>query len=829
MHINPRRLATAIALFGVLFGWSLPSNAGVQRIVIDQTLSVMFSPVPLGSSINGAATPYTVYQGRIFGTLDPDNPHNAVITDINLAPKTNGKVNYIANFQIVTPTNPSARSGLLIYGVSNRGGNAIPVPSATSLGTLIQGATYVQSGWQGDLLAECSLLVAAAYPCIDLNTGPYGSLTANATGTVTTFTPPTVPGEIPNTTKLTSYVIQVPVATKDGKAPNGNNTITGPVYSHVAPKTSGPTAQLIISNSPSAVAGTGSPPATGGVFTPYQPATSDTTKATFWSETSQTLGGVNTDKEPVSSSDWSWAYCPNGSGGAGYTPSTTWICLKNPATGFDPGRLYEIVFPAANPLVLGVGYAATRDLVSFLHHGNNAPGGGSNPISGSVTKTLIVGSSQSGAFIRALIFYGFNEDENGHGFNNDEHSHDFDDEHGHGHEHGRIVFDGANPQIDGRMLWLNERFAQPTVLLQLYMGGNEAPVWWTNYPNEARHLGANGLLRRCKESNTCPEILEWFGELEFYGEKMGPDITGYCVICRNDIPVPQNVHRFYHPGTSHGGGAGGVAGFSWSAPPATPVNSNQMYPSNLNPETQTNNALLQDFIQLLMTGAAMPTSTPGVEWPTVQHRQLVANNAADVGFPNIPGFPYGGNNAWPPIVYDFGPGVNYDQETGVATIQPPKVMQVLTPYVPHVNMDGNDDGGSVPSVLFQAPLGTYTGWNIIPSPSPYAGQQDSLAGGFWPFWDTLQHRMTLGNGDPRRSLEERYGTHNGYVCVVTKAANRNVAKGFLLVSDANTLVSQAAAGNVLLGYPVTPDDQNLENSLCSSSDAHAITATGWIH
>lgn len=781
MYTNIRRLASAVALFGAVFGWSLPSDAGIQKIVVDQTATVMFSPVPLNSSIPGSPVSYTVYQGRIFGALDPNDPHNTVITDINLAPQTSGKVGYIANFQIVTPTDPSARSGLLIYGVSNRGGNAITTTA------LLQGATYVQSGWQGDLLAECSKLVPAPYPCIDLNTGPYGNLSAAGV-----FTPPTASGLIPGTTSLTRYVIQVPVATKDGKPlkPDGSNTITGPVYSHVAPKTSGPTAQLIISNSPSV----------GGVFTPYQPATTDTSQATLWSESSQTLGGVDTDKVTLSSDAWSWAYCPSGAPG---TPNTTWICLKNGAT-FDPNRLYEIVFPAANPLVLGVGYAATRDLVSFLHYGTSAPGGGSNPIAGTVAKTLIVGSSQSGAFIRGGIFYGFNEDEN-----------------------GRIVFVGANPQIDGRMLWLNQRFAQPTVLLQLYMGGNEAPVWWANSPNDARHLGADGLLRRCKQNNTCPEVLEWFGELEFYGEKMGPDITGYCVVCRSDIPVPQNVHRFFHPGTSHGGGAGGVAGFSWSAPPALPVNSNQMYPSNLNPERETNNALLADFIQFLMTGAPMPTSTPGDEWPTVQHRQLVANNAADVGFPNIPGFPYGGNNAWPPIVYDFGPGVDYDQETGVASIQPPKVLQVLTPYVPHVNSDGNADGGSVPSVLFQAPLGTYTGWNIIPAPSPYAGQQDSLSGGFWPFWDTQANRVA--HGDPRPSLEERYGTHAGYVCVVTAAANRNVAKGFLLVSDAQNLISQATTGNVLSGYPVTADDMNLQNSLCSSSDAQGITATGWIH
>jgi hypothetical protein len=783
-----RHLVPAMSLLGLVIGWSSPSDAGIEKIVIDVTATVMLSPIPLGSSIPDAPTSYTVYQGRIFGALDPDDPHNTVITDINLAPKTNGRVGYIANFQIVTPKNPTDRSGLLINGVSNRGGNAIPT------GALIKGATYVQSGWQGDLLAECSLLTPAPYPCVDLNSGPYGILNT----TTLALTPPTVPNEVPHTTPLTSYVIQVPVATKDGLAPNANgtNTVTGPVYSHVAPGTSGSTAQLIISNSPTGP--------NGAPFTPYQPASPDTTKATFWSVASQTLGGVDADKKTISSGAWSWAYCPSGSPG---TPNTTWICL-NGAT-FDPGRLYEIVFTAANPLVLGVGYAATRDFVSFLRYESSAPGGGTNgganPILGYVKKTLNVGSSQSGAFIRGSIFYGFNEDEK-----------------------GRIVFDGANPQIDGRMLWLNQRFAQPTVLLQLYMGGEEAPVWWANYPNEARHLGADGILRRCKQSNNCPEILEWFGELEFYGEKMGPDITGYCVVCRTDIPVPQNVHRYYHPGTTHGGGGGG---FAWSAPPTTlPVSTTQMFPSNPNSERETNNALMADFIQFLMVGRAMPDSRPGSEWPTVQHGQLVPNNAAAVGFPNIPRFPYGGNNAWPPIVYDFGPGVDYDQQTGVATIQPPTVLQVLTPYVPHVNKDGNDDGGSVPSVLFQAPLGTYTGWNIIPPPSPYAGQQDSLAGGFWPFWDTKANRMSLGAGDPRPSLEERYGTFQGYVCVVTAAANRNVAKGFLLVSDAQKVISQAKASTTILGGSFTPtsDDIALAASLCSSPNAQALTATGWV-
>jgi len=80
----------------------------------------------------------------------------------------------------------------------------------------------------------------------------------------------------------------------------------------------------------------------------------------------------------------------------------------------------------------------------------------------------------------------------------------------------------------------------------------------------------------------------------------------------------------------------------------------------------------------------------------------------------------------------------------------------------------------------------------------------------------------------RPSLEERYGTHQGYVCVVTAAANRNVAKGFLLVSDAAKLIGLATASSVLQSLMATPADNALAASLCSSPDAQTLTATGWV-
>ena len=530
-----RYLVPAFAVFGAMIGWSSPSHAYVQQIVIDQTAIANYIPIPLGSSTPGASTSYTVYQGRIFGALDPHDPHNAIITDIDHAPTTSGRVDYIATFQIVTPTDPAQRSGLMIHEVPNRGGNAINTSS------LIQGATYVQSGWQGDLLAQCSPSAAIPYPCFDLNSGPYGSLNT----TTGVFTPPQVPdvAGVEGFKVLANFVVQVPVATN----PNGKDPITGQVYSHVCTGTNGcglavgtttSTAQLVIQ---------------GPAFAPYQPASMDTDQAEFWTVSSQTFEGMSSKETPIPSHQWAWAYCPSGWPG---TPNPNWICLKNGP--FNPNLLYEMAYTAKNPLVLGVGFAAFRDLGSFLRYETAAPGGGSNPIAGTVSKAYTVGASQSGAFLHGFIFYGFNDDERSR--DNGGRDDRARDDRGHD-EGGRVVFEGAWPQIDGRMMVMNIRWGQPNNLMYLYMGGDEAPVWWADYPNLARGLPANGMLHRCAQNNTCPEILETFASAELYSEKFAASLCGFT--CIEDIPIPANVHRYFTPGGTHGGGA---ANFTWTSP-----------------------------------------------------------------------------------------------------------------------------------------------------------------------------------------------------------------------------------------------------------------------
>jgi hypothetical protein len=113
--------------------------------------------------------------------------------------------------------------------------------------------------------------------------------------------------------------------------------------------------------------------------------------------------------------------------------------------------------------------------------------------------------------------------------------------------------------------------------------------------------------------------------------------------------------------------------------------------------------------------------------------------------------------------------------------------------VPRTDSDGNELAG-IPSLLHQAPLGTYLGWNVTAS-GYFKGRACGFSGGFIPFARTKEQRLAAG--DPRPSLEERYGTHERYVEKVREAARRMVQQRFLLQDDARQLVREAEASAVL--------------------------------
>ena len=206
-----------------------------------------------------------------------------------------------------------------------------------------------------------------------------------------------------------------------------------------------------------------------------------------------------------------------------------------PQGGFDPAYLYELVYTAKDPPVLGTGLAATRDIVSFFRHAARDDSGTDNPLKGKVSHVVAQGISQAGNFVRTFLHLGFNEDES-----------------------GRVVWDGANAHIAARQLPINFRFARPGGAAGMYEPGSEGVLWWGDYRDEARGRPESPACSPVAAPRApVPKVFETFGSAEFWGLRMSPNLVG--TRADRDIPLPANVRRYYFPGTTHGGGVGGFS------------------------------------------------------------------------------------------------------------------------------------------------------------------------------------------------------------------------------------------------------------------------------
>jgi hypothetical protein len=481
----------------------------------------------------------------------------------------------------------------------------------------------------------------------------------------------------------------------------------------------------------------------------YPAATLDTSKATLISATSEKAEGVKSGVMKIASTDWAFASCETTPFPG--TPDPTRVCLKN---GFDPARLYELQYTVKDPLVLGIGFAATRDLNSFFRYEKADASGTPNPVAGMVRWGISEGSSQSGAFLRAYIRLGFNQD-----------------------EAGRIVWEGSNPNIASRVIDMNRRFASPGTDVELYGLGNEAPLWWEDWNDTPRGRGTAGLLDRCRASNTCPKILETFGAAEIWNLRASLMLVGSDA--KRDIPIPDNVRRYYFPSVTHGGGRGGFSSAEAAA------NACEL-PANPAPSAPMRSALLQGLVAWVTTGAAMPPS----RYPKLADGTLVPDQKTTFPFPAIPGRPSPVQR--PLLDYGLGGSFNYQDASGVLTA-PTSIERSLPQVVVKIDADGNEVAG-IKSPLLAAPLGTYTGWNVTAA-GPLKGQSCALQGGFIPFAKTKAERMA--QGDPRPSLEERYTSHDEYVKNVRDAAAKLVSEHYLLQQDADAMIKQAEASDVL--------------------------------
>ena len=693
--VNWKRSAMAILVGGML---SLNAQARVTQIVIDEV-----KPIP---TLGYAGIAYEQIAGRAFGELDPANPKNAIINDIELAKDPDGKVRYVATFVIDKPVDFAKATGLMWHEVPNRGRKIS--------GPVQNGDIDLISAWQGDNSGATAVRPSAG---IDL-----------------------------------PHWLSVPIARKpDGKP------ITGNVLGRIVNQSGMGSQPLIVQTNP----------------VPYKPNSLDTKLSRLVSRDFESSKGEVVGETAIPANEWAWARCDAGHPFPG-TPDPTQICLKN---GFNVHKLYQVVYPSDQAYALGIGFAAWRDVAYFFKTAKMDDAGHPNPIAGQVKQSIGRGISQSGNFLRGWLHLGFNQSES-----------------------GSQVHDGMWPIIAGRRIALNFRWAQPDGVLELYQVGSEGPQWWLPNPDPIRGGPTAGILDRCTATKTCPKIIEHFGSAEVWALKLTPEWVG--TDGKKDLPLPANVRRYYIASSGHGGGIGG---FNSSLPniglPNTgaycPGNNfgQGILPANPVPHQETINAIQEHFRNWVMNGTEPPPS----QWPRLSDGTLVPANKTAMGFPTLPRLRPTIPEADfinPVLDYDWGPNFNAVDGSGIASNAPPPIKQVLPMFAPKVNQDGNELGG-VPVVLLEAPLGTYLGWNITAGGTRpfHQNQICNYAGGMIPFADTAAKRKAAG--DPRLSLEERYGTHAGYVAAVRKATLKAKQAGFLMDWDATRLIKEAEDSQVL--------------------------------
>ncbi len=416
---------------------------------------------------------------------------------------------------------------------------------------------------------------------------------------------------------------------------------------------------------------------------------------------------------------------------------------------FQQSAIYDFSYIAKNPILIGLGFAATRDLAAYLHRAASDDAGNPNPLAGDLHYVYSYAEGLPGYFMHDFLYLGFNES-----------------------EQGGPVFDGVlnygGPALGG---FFNYRFAKPAAGGGLQHGGRWSPGRQFPFTNQVIFDPVtgktDGRLRRCLETGTCPKIFEATNEGHYW---QGGASLVHTDTLGNDLPDPPQVRFFQLSSLSQQVASGpGIC---------------QQSRNPLRPDAAAR-ALLVALGEWVSDGQRPPRSRV----PRRQNGTLVASLPQGiVGFPAIPGVLYNGlvNNG---ELLNFGP--LFDQ--GVLTILPPTVLG--SPYpalVPKTDLDGNDIAGiRLPEIA--VPLATYTGWNL--RAAGFAG--DDLCVGWGQKIDFPATKADrLVTGDPRLSSEERYPSHADYVRAVTRAANRLRQQRLLLDEDVQRYIEAAEVSNI---------------------------------
>ena len=637
----------------------------------------------------GKVGPYERIVGKVHFAVDPDSPAYSSVVDIQYAPlNPNGLVEFSTDFFILKPIDMSRGNHRIVYDVNNRG-NKLLVHFLNDA-PLSDNPSSPEHAGNGFLMRRGYTV---------LWSGWQGNLLSGDH----------------------RMAMNLPVASRNG------TPITGPVRAEFSP---GDEITRLD-------AGARCMPLSGNAYTQgYPTASLDTSDASF------TYREYETDPRiPIPPDAWQFAKLdPSGK----LVPSPTDVYLSQ---GFKTGWIYELVYTAKDPLVMGLGFTGLRDLISFLINDELDSEGATNPVrdnDSGIEKSYGWGCSQSARFLREFVYRGFNED-----------------------AQGRQVFAGISPFVSGGgRVFVNYRFSQPgRYPRQHYDHLYPSDQFPHAYPITTDPLtgSTDGILKR---PDTDPLVIHTQSSSEYWnrrGSLVHTDSLG------NDLPDHERSRVYLFSSAEH-----------------SPDHINgpiyDQFKHTSNPLNVT--SLLRAMLDNLNDWATHDTSPPDSRVPTREAETSVPADVSSTRFPAIPGVrpPTSPNRLY---VQDHGP--EFDQ--GVLTVEPPieDKEKEYTVLVPQVDADGNDIPG-IRGPELEVPLATYTGWNF----RPQGAAEEAMAavnGSYLPFAGTRAER--LEKSDSRPSLEERYGSRARYVKLVALASQRLVEQRLILEEDADRFVERA--------------------------------------
>ena len=409
--------------------------------------------------------------------------------------------------------------------------------------------------------------------------------------------------------------------------------------------------------------------------------------------------------------------------------------------GLKPGWIYEVVYEAEGPLVQGTGLAGIRDIISALKYAstekNPLMNDNGNPL---INRALAFGTSQSGRCLRHFLWDGFNAD-----------------------EQGRKVLDGVISHVAGGGLgFFNHRFASPTRTNdqhdEHFFPADYFPFTYGDSTDPFTGK-IDGILRKCRASATVPKVFHTQSSSEYWHRSASLVHTD--PLGKQDAEIPAEVRIYSFGGTQHGAGSGFPGARGGGQLPGNPAD-----------YTPLMRALVMALDAWVKDGKQPPPSA----YPHISDGTLVSWKKNEIGWPPIPGVAYP-EVIQQPAFLDRGPKWASER---IATIEPPDVKGQYVVKVPAVDADGNERGTlNLPAIT--VPVATYTSWNLRNSSIGAAGELLALQGGYIPF--PLTHEARQATKDPRPSLAERYRSFDEYERRYMEAAERLVARGYLLEED----------------------------------------------